>query len=95
MPKLEEQPVPLRCYSETQLDVHIPHSPAVGGQSASVCPKGRGVGETHSGFTRQHAVLGTQCISIQAAANNAGCRYVSQHQRETSAKVVSSFIDPV
>lgn len=35
------------------------------------------------------------CISIQAATNNTGCRYVSQHQRETSAKVVSSFIDPV
>lgn len=35
------------------------------------------------------------CISIQAVANNTGCRYVSQHQRETSAKVVSSFIDPV
>lgn len=35
------------------------------------------------------------CISIQAVTNNTGCRYVSQHQRETSAKVVSSFIDPV
>lgn len=43
-------------------------------------------------FTRQHAALG---ISIQAVTNNTGCRYVSQHQRETSAKVVSSFIDPV
>lgn len=34
-------------------------------------------------------------ISIQAVTNNTGCRYVSEHQRETSAKVVSSFIDPV
>lgn len=35
------------------------------------------------------------CISIQAVTNSTGCRYVSQHQREMSAKVVSSLIDPV
>lgn len=53
--KLVELFILARCYSQTQLDVHIPHKAAAGGQSASVCPKGRGVGETHSGCTRQHA----------------------------------------
>lgn len=43
------------CSSETPLDFHIPNSIKVGGQSAYVCLKGRGVGETHAGFARQHA----------------------------------------
>lgn len=36
-----------------------------------------------------------RCISIRAVTNSTGCRYVSPHLREMSAKVVSSFIDPV
>lgn len=55
------------CYCETQLDVHIPHSLVVGGQSAPVCPKGKGVGEVHSGFTRQHAVAGM--VHINTSSN--------------------------
>lgn len=65
--KLDEPVLFFLCYCETQLDAHIPHSLVVGGQSASVCPKGRGVGEVHSGFTRQHAAAGT--VHINTSSN--------------------------
>lgn len=51
--------------------------------------------EKHTVVLPANTLHRARCISIQAATNNAGCRYVSQLQRETSAKVVSSFIDPV
>lgn len=65
--KLDEPHLFFFCYCETQLAVHIPHSLVVGGQSAPVGPKGRGVGEEHSGFSRQHAAAGT--VHINTSSN--------------------------
>ena len=47
---------PFCCYSETQLDIHIPHNTAVGGQSASCLSKGK-----RRGRNTQWFYLPTRC----------------------------------
>lgn len=78
---------PIRCTYPTQ---------SCGCRPECVClSKGKRRGRNTQWFLPANTLHWAWCISIRAVTNNAGCRYVSQHQRETSAKVVSSFIDPV
>lgn len=78
---------PIRCTYPTQ---------SCGWRPECVClSKGKRRGRNTWWFLPANTLHWAWCISIRAVTNNTGCRYVSQHQRETSAKVVSSFIDPV